>query len=114
MDDESVEAAESRVLGDQKPRYSDTSLGGDEMDAPPCTQGKGEAHSGRSKSTPSTLSEDLEDHVNSEGEASQRSGRARGTARKRVAGKSTGSESRETSEDRQDGKRKPRKSARLG
>ena len=105
---------ETREGEGQNSAYSPTNPEGDEKEEPPSSQLKDGVRSARSKSTPSTLSEDLEDQVVSEAEASQRLGRARGTGRKRVAGNSVGSQSRETSEDRQDGKRKPRKSARLG
>lgn len=99
---------------DEKLPKSPISLTANEGEEPPSSQVERGADFARSKSTPSTLSEELEDHILSEGEASQRRGRAKGLGRKRGAVKSTGSGSRETSEDRPDGKRKPRKSARLG
>lgn len=68
----------------------------------------------RAKSTPSTLSDEVEDQALSEGEVPPPLDRSKGPVRKRAAAKVTESESIESSEDGQDMKRKPRKSARLG
>ena len=84
-----------------------------EAEAPPSSQLRRESGFVRAKGTPSTLSEDLEDPALSDGEVSPPLDRSKGSSRKRPALKAIESESREPSEDGQDTKRKPRKSARL-
>ena len=65
------------------------------------------------KSTPSTLSDDAEDTTVLDIGPAKRQGRVGANTRKRLNSKGGDSEDRETSEEGQDAKRRPRKSARL-
>ena len=65
------------------------------------------------KGTPSTLSDDADDGEIATAEATPRQTRGGNAAKKRPGSKGVESEGHETSEDGQDAKRKPRKSARL-
>lgn len=85
----------------------------EEASAPPPSQLKGGSDFLRAKSTPSTLSEEADDQTPSEGDVRPPSG-SKGAGRKRLLRNSTESEVRENSDDGLDGKRRPRKSARLG
>lgn len=85
-----------------------------EADAPPLSQLKRGTDFTRAKSTSSTLSEEVEEPVLSEGEVPPPLDRSKGSTRKRGALHAIESDNRDLSEDAQDMKRKPRKSARLG
>ena len=65
------------------------------------------------KGTPSTLSDDADDGGIATAEAGPRQTCGGNAAKKRPGSKGIDSEGHETSEDGQDAKRKPRKSARL-
>ena len=80
----------------------------------PLSQPKSGSDLERAKSTSSTLSEEVEDRVLSEGEVAPRADHSKGPNRKRVGSKAIELEGCEAPEDGQDTKRKPRKSARLG
>ena len=94
-------------------RLSPVDLDGDEAEVPEFSQLKGVNILGRARSTPSTLSEELEDRVLSEGEVAPAGHRPKGSNRKRGASKTVDLDTWEASEVDQDSKRIPRKSARL-
>ena len=89
-------------------------LEGKETATPPLSQLTRGTVFDRAKSTPSTLSDEVEEPALSEGEVPGPLDRYKGPGRKRAAPKTAESESIESSEDGQDMKRRPRKSARLG
>ena len=77
------------------------------------TDGNGEVQGGGKRSTPSTISDDVEDDTVEDGEGQKRSPRNSATSKKRALHKLVEVDGQDLSEDGQEHKRKQRKSARL-